>query len=142
MTEQDLINLRRTIYLIIQSTVNFEECAHKLLKMNIAKGYEHELVDMIIECCMMERIYQDFFGLLAERFCSIDDVYKDSFIKAFINHYNAIFKLEVNKIRNLGKLFGHLIYRFAIDWTIFEVIVLKPETTTAAGRMFLKILFK
>lgn len=40
LTEQDLINLRRTIYLAIQSTVSFEECAHKILKMNIAKGYE------------------------------------------------------------------------------------------------------
>lgn len=48
---------------------------------------------MIIECCMMERIYQDFFGLLAERFCLIDDLYKELFIKSFINHYNTIFKL-------------------------------------------------
>ena len=76
LTEQDLINLRKTIYLAIQSTVNFEECAHKIMKMNIAKGYEHELVDMILECCMMERIYQSFFGLLAERFCLIDDKFK------------------------------------------------------------------
>ena len=96
------------------------------MKMKIAKGYEHELVDMILECCMMERIYQTFFGLLAERFCLIDDLYKELFIKAFINHYNAIFKMEVSKIRNLAKLFGHLIYRFAIDWSMFQVIVLKP----------------
>lgn len=67
-----MINLRKTIYLAIQSTVNFEECAHKILKMNIAKDYEHELVDMILECCMMERIYQSFFGFLAERFCLVD----------------------------------------------------------------------
>lgn len=114
LTEQDLINLRKTIYLAIQSTVNFEECAHKILKMNIAKGYEHELVDMIIECCMMERIYQTFFGLLAERFCTIDDKYKETFIQSFINHYNNIFKQEANKIRNLAKMYGHLFARHAI----------------------------
>ena len=65
MTEQDLVNLRKTIYLALQSTVNFEECAHKLLKSNIARGHEHELVDMILERSMVERIYQSFFGLLA-----------------------------------------------------------------------------
>jgi pre-mRNA-splicing factor CWC22 len=37
-TEQDLINLRRTIYLVIMSSVNFEECCHKLLKLNIREG--------------------------------------------------------------------------------------------------------
>ena len=99
-------------------------------------------MDMIIECCMQERIYQTFFGLLAERFCNIDDLYKELFIKAFVGHYNSIFKQEANKIRNLGKLFGHLFYTRAIDWKIFEIITLKPDTTTAAGRMFLKIIFR
>jgi pre-mRNA-splicing factor CWC22 len=75
---------------------------------------------------MMERIYQTFFGLLAERFCTLDNKYKELFIQAFVNHYNAIFKLEANKIRNLGRLFGHLFCRFAIDWKIFQIIVLKP----------------
>lgn len=40
LTEQDLVNLRRTIYLTIMSSAGFEECAHKLAKMNIQEGYE------------------------------------------------------------------------------------------------------
>ena len=38
MTEKDLINLRRTIYLVIMSSVDFEEATHKLLKLNIREG--------------------------------------------------------------------------------------------------------
>ena len=38
MTEKDLINLRRTIYLVIMSSIDFEECTHKLLKLNIRFG--------------------------------------------------------------------------------------------------------
>ena len=34
-TETNLMGLRRTIYLTIQSSLGFEECAHKLLKMDI-----------------------------------------------------------------------------------------------------------
>ena len=33
-TETDLINLRRTIYLTIISSIDYQECAHKLLKLN------------------------------------------------------------------------------------------------------------
>lgn len=40
LTEQDLVNLRRTIYLTIMSSAGFEECAHKLAKMDIQEGYE------------------------------------------------------------------------------------------------------
>ncbi|CAN0498832.1 unnamed protein product, partial [Discosporangium mesarthrocarpum] len=41
MTEQGLVNLRRTIYLTIMSSAGFEECAHKLMRLNIPDGYEH-----------------------------------------------------------------------------------------------------
>ena len=32
--------LRRTIYLTIQSSLDFEECAHKLIKMQLKPGQE------------------------------------------------------------------------------------------------------
>jgi pre-mRNA-splicing factor CWC22 len=39
-TNADLINLRRIIYLTIMSSVNFEECVHKLMKLDIREGQE------------------------------------------------------------------------------------------------------
>lgn len=38
MSEKDIVNLRRTIYLVIMNSVDFEECMHKLIKMNIGEG--------------------------------------------------------------------------------------------------------
>lgn len=39
-TATDLINLRRTIYLTIMSSANFEECGHKLLRIKLRPGDE------------------------------------------------------------------------------------------------------
>ena len=39
-TETNLVALRRTIYLTIQSSLDFEECAHKLMKMELKPGQE------------------------------------------------------------------------------------------------------
>ena len=33
MTEKDLINLRKTIFLTIMNSVDFQEATHKLLKL-------------------------------------------------------------------------------------------------------------
>lgn len=41
-TETNLINLRRTIYLTIMSSVDFEEAGHKLLKIKLEPGQEVE----------------------------------------------------------------------------------------------------
>ena len=47
-TETNLIALRRTIYLTIQSSLDYEEAVHKLVKMKLKPGHEPELCHMIV----------------------------------------------------------------------------------------------
>lgn len=56
-TETDLVNLRRTIYLTIQSSMQADEAAHKLLSLQTKDGQERELLRMIIECGIQEKSY-------------------------------------------------------------------------------------
>lgn len=50
-TNTQTVVLRRAIYLTIMSSLNFEECAHKLMKMSIKDDDQMELCNMLIECC-------------------------------------------------------------------------------------------
>ena len=141
MTEQDLVNLRRTIYLTIMSSLDFEECAHKLMKLRLQREQFHEIVNMLLECCMQEKSYVKMFGLLAERFCLKLYEYRDEFEKAFEAQYSLCHRLETNKMRNVVKLFSHLLNTHAIRWKIFESITMTAEDTTSSSRIFVKILF-
>ncbi|XP_057684776.1 pre-mRNA-splicing factor CWC22 homolog, partial [Corythoichthys intestinalis] len=47
-TEVNLVAFRRTIYLVIQSSLDFEECAHKLIKMDFPESQTKELCNMIL----------------------------------------------------------------------------------------------
>ena len=142
LNENDSIKLRKVIYLTIISSVDFQECCHKLLKLNMKEGQEMELVNMIIECCIQERSYPRFFGLLAERLCVIKDIFKQNFEMQFENQYIKVHRFETNKLRNLAKLFAHLLYTNAIDWSVFRIIKLTEEDTTASSRIFCKIVFQ
>ena len=142
LNENDLIKLRKVIYLTIISSVDFQECCHKLLKLNMKEGQEMELVNMIIECCIQERSYPRFFGLLAERLCIINEIFKHNFEMQFENQYIKVHRFETNKLRNLAKLFAHLLYTNAIDWSVFRIIKLTEEDTTASSRIFCKIIFQ
>lgn len=66
LTEDEKMSLRRTIYLTIMSSVDFEECCHKILKMNIGLGQEEEVIKLKFKV-----IFIDFFcisiGLLHDR---------------------------------------------------------------------------
>ncbi|XP_030066002.1 pre-mRNA-splicing factor CWC22 homolog isoform X2 [Microcaecilia unicolor] len=141
-TEVNLVSFRRTIYLAIQSSLDFEECAHKLLKMEFPDSQTKELCNMILDCCAQQRTYEKFFGLLAGRFCMLKKEYMESFEDIFKEQYDTIHRLETNKLRNVAKMFAHLLYTDSIPWSVLECIILSEETTTSSSRIFVKIFFQ
>ncbi len=120
LTETELVNLRRTIYLTIMSSASFEECSHKLAKLRIPSGYEQELCNMLIECCANERSFQRYYGLMGQRFCMMKRVYQNAFDDTFLSNYTTIHRLETNKLRNVAKFFSHLLQTDALPWTCLE----------------------
>ncbi|XP_059628862.1 uncharacterized protein LOC132271492 [Cornus florida] len=141
-TETNLVNLRRTIYLTIMSSVDFEEAGHKLLKIKLESGQEMELNIMLLECCSQERTYLRYYGLLGQRFCTINKVYQENFEKCFVQQYSMIHRLETNKLRNVAKFFAHLLGTDALPWHVLAYIRLTEEDTTSSSRIFIKILFQ
>ncbi|KAL3921369.1 MAG: hypothetical protein SGILL_002780 [Bacillariaceae sp.] len=142
LTEADLVHLRRTIYLTIMSSASFEECAHKLARINIPEGRESELINMLIECCSQERTFLRYYGLIAARFCLMDDRWRDAFMEGFSEQYTTIHRLETNKLRNVAKLFAHLLYADAIPWSVLSIIHLNEDETTSSSRIFIKIVIQ
>ncbi|CAK8676947.1 unnamed protein product [Clavelina lepadiformis] len=141
-TETNLVALRRTIYLAIQSSLSFEECAHKILKMEFTEKDYPEICAMIVDCCSQLRTYEKFFGLLGERFCLLRKEFMENFEALFAQQYDTIHRLETCKLRNVAKFFAHLLHSDALPWSALSNIVLSEDTTTSSSRIFIKILFQ
>ncbi|CAL8265766.1 unnamed protein product [Lota lota] len=141
-TEVNLVSFRRTIYLAIQSSLDFEECAHKLIRMEFPDSQTKELCNMILDCCAQQRTYEKFFGLLAGRFCVLKKDYMEAFEGIFCEQYETIHRLETNKLRNVARLFAHLLYTDSVPWSVLECIKVSEDTTTSSSRIFVKILFQ
>ena len=141
-TNTDLVNLRRTIYLTIMSSLDFEEACHKLMKVQLPAGQESELPSMIVECCSQEKTYSKFFGLVGERFAKLNRLWTDLFEQSFANYYDTIHRYETNRLRNIARFFGHLLATDALGWHVFSVVHLNEEETTSSSRIFIKILFQ
>ncbi|TEY46366.1 hypothetical protein BOTCAL_0315g00060 [Botryotinia calthae] len=138
----DLVNLRRTIYLTIMSSIDPEECCHKLMKVALPPGQEPELPSMVIECCSQERTYSKFYGLIGERFAKINRLWTDLFEQSFAKYYDTIHRYETNRLRNIARFFGHLLSSDALGWHVLSIVHLNEEETTSSSRIFIKILFQ
>lgn len=138
----DLVALRKTIYLTIQSSISPEEAVHKLMKVNLPPGQEPELPSMIVECCSQATTYQKFFGLIGERFAKINRLWNELFEAQFATTYDTIHRYETNRLRNVARFFGHMFGSDAIGWHCLSAIVMTEDATTSSSRIFVKILFQ
>jgi pre-mRNA-splicing factor CWC22 len=73
---------------------------------------------MIVDACAQQRTYKHFFGLLAQRFCSLKKENVECFKRIFQDQYETISRLENIKLRNVAKLFAHLLATDAIPWSV------------------------
>jgi len=69
------------------------------------------------------------------------DLYAPKFHDLVVKTYANVHKMEVNKLRNGAKFFGHLLYTNALDWSCLSSIKLTEADTTSSSRIFIKILF-
>ncbi|OAL56563.1 MIF4G-domain-containing protein [Pyrenochaeta sp. DS3sAY3a] len=141
-TNADLVNLRRSIYLTIKSSGGFEECVHKLMRVNLPHGLEHELTTMIVECASQERTYEKFYGMVGERFCKLNRLWSDLFEDGFAHYYETVHRLETPRLRIIAQFFAYLLSTDAIGWHVFSVVKMNEDDTTASSRIFIKILFE
>lgn len=141
-TETNLVNLRRVIYLTIQSSLSFEEAAHKILKLQLKSSQLDIIANMILDCCTQQRTYLGFYGLLGQRFCELNHEITRHFEQIFETCYNTIQRLEGIKLRNVARFFAHLLVTDSISWTVLRCIVLSEDETCSASRVFIKILIQ
>jgi pre-mRNA-splicing factor CWC22 len=137
-TETNLVALRRTIYLTIQSSLDFQECAHKLLRMQLKPQQQAELCQMILDACAQQRTYERFFGLLAQRFCQLKSQFVECYELIFRQQYETCHRLETVKLRNVSRMLSHLLYTDSISWGVFECVRLNEQETTSSSRVYLK----
>ena len=65
-----------------------------------------------------------------------------TFEDCFGKQYSIIHRLETNKLRNVAKLFAHLLANDAISWGVLGCIRLTEDDTTSSSRIFIKYLFQ
>lgn len=139
MSQTELIQLQKTVYLTIMSSLTSDEAVHKLLKLN----YDPKiLTDIIIKSCLQEKVYSKYYGMISEILILKFPEFKLEFETKFITRYEVIHQLELNEIRNFGKLYGYLISTNKLPIDLLKVIKLTENDTNSSSRIFVKFLLK
>jgi hypothetical protein len=63
---------------------------------------------------------------------AIATAYGMSRLKKLLTYDDTIHRCGTNGLRNIARLFGHLLANDAISWTVFQVIKMNEDDTTGS----------
>ncbi|CCG26049.1 hypothetical protein CORT_0C06770 [Candida orthopsilosis Co 90-125] len=148
MTQSELLQYQKQVYLTVMSSMSSEEAVHKLLKLGHQRSQSKQqdsqiLCDMIIKCCSQEKTYSKYFGVIGEILCGKNQHWQNNFINLFKHYYSTIDNFEANALRNIGKFFGHLFVADVIPLEkAWEDVRITQQDTNPAKRILLKFIFQ
>lgn len=144
LTEQELTNFQKNVYLTIMSSMGPEEATHKLLKLPCIdpNRKEYMLADMVVKCCAQEKVYSKYYGLIGEILIVINKNWSTSFQNLFKENYENCYRYETALLRNIGAFWGHMLASDKLGWECLSIIKLTENDTTSSGRILIKFIFQ
>ncbi|VEU20875.1 DEKNAAC101698 [Brettanomyces naardenensis] len=142
LTEQELTNFQKNVYLTVMGSMGPEEAVHKLLKLEAIDPIRNEfmVVDMLVKCCAQEKSYSKFYGLIGEGLILVNRRWEDAFNQVFKENYATCHRFETTLLRNIGTFWGHMFASDKMGWEVMKIIELTEEETNSAQRILLKFI--
>ncbi|CAI4211791.1 unnamed protein product [Parascedosporium putredinis] len=137
----DLVNLRRTIYLTIQSAISPEEAVHKLMKIVLPRGRNPSSLHgcgVLQPVDHVPKVLWPHWGKVRQAQQALERALRGA-VQDHLRHHPP---LRDQPTTECGAVFGHMFASNAIGWHCMSAIVMTEDATTSSSRIFVKILFQ
>jgi nucleolar MIF4G domain-containing protein 1 len=71
-------DIRRAIFCIIMSAEDYVDAFEKLLRLDLSGKQDREIIRVIVDCCLQEKMFNKYYAVLASKLCSHDKNHKFS----------------------------------------------------------------
>lgn len=143
-TNNEDIEFKKRIYLILKSSLSSDEAAHKLLLLRIPDDEKYRVVEVLIKSMIQEPTFSKFFGLLADKLCASHRSWKLGFERIFSENItqDSLAEFDPSQLRILGKFWGHLLSSDFLGFEILQQIKMNERDSTPPLRILVKFIFQ
>lgn len=142
LSEEQVVAVRKHIFLQIRSSMRAEEIAHKLLK-HVPEEHSNIAASMVLETAHHEKSFDKCYPMVGEILCRSRLQYQVHFQELFVTYYaRKLEELTAKEITIVGRFFAFLFRKNSVHWSLLANIVLTEETTTVSTRRFIKDFFQ
>ncbi|TKW24263.1 hypothetical protein SEVIR_3G041200v4 [Setaria viridis] len=141
-------DIRRAIFCIIMSAEDYVDAFEKLLRLGLSGKQDREIIRVIVDCCLQEKMFNKYYTVLVSKLCSHEKNHKFSLQYCIWDHFKELDNMEPNRTMNLAKLVAEMLSNFTLSLATLKVVNLSnpvemtPERITHFQMLFETLLRK
>lgn len=131
-------DVRRAIFCIIMSGEDYLDAFEKLLRLDLQGKQDREIMRVLLECCLQEKLFNKYYSVLAIKFCKRDNNYATTLKYCLWDQFKVLDSMELMRSRNLAKFVVEMITSFSLSLSVLKKVDF-TYTTQMTGKVIIHI---
>ncbi|CAA0818758.1 MIF4G domain-containing protein / MA3 domain-containing protein [Striga hermonthica] len=134
---------RRAIFCIIMSGEDYIDAFEKLLRLDLPGKQDREIMRVLVECCLQEKVFNKYYCVLASKLCSHDKNHKFTLQYCLWDHFKELESMSLMRSMHLSKFTAEMIASFSLSLAVLKAVDLNdPMHLTSKRIMHFRMLFE
>lgn len=134
---------RKAIFCIIMSGEDYIDAFEKLLRLDLVGKQDREIMRVIVECCLQEKIFNKYYTTLASKLCEHDKNHKFTLQFCIWDHFKELESMPLLRSMHLAKFIAEMVGSFTLSLAVLKSVELSDVTQLTPKRiMHFRMLFE
>ncbi|KAL8233344.1 hypothetical protein R6Q57_003122 [Mikania cordata] len=128
---------RRAIFCIIMSGEDYIDAFEKLLRLDFQGKQDREIMRVLVECCLQEKVFNKYYCVLASKLCNHEKNHKFTLQYCIWDHYMEIESMELMRSMHLAKFIAEMVSSFTLSLAVLKKADLHDITKLTSRKIIM-----
>ncbi|KAL6509540.1 hypothetical protein OROGR_022850 [Orobanche gracilis] len=136
-------DIRRAIFCVIMSAEDYIDAFEKLLRLDLPGKQDREIMRVLVECCLQEKVFNKYYCVLASKLCSHDKNHKFTLQYCLWDQFRELDSTPLIRSMNLSKFTAEMVASFSLSLAVLKAVKLNDPIHLSPNKvMHFKMLFE
>ncbi|CAH8320157.1 unnamed protein product [Eruca vesicaria subsp. sativa] len=134
---------RKAIFCVIMSSEDYIDAFEKLLRLDLPGKQDREIMRVLVECCLQEKVFNKYYTVLALKLCEHDKNHKFTLQYCIWDHFKELESMSLQRSMHLAKFVAEMIVSFNLSLAVLKCVdFANPVQLTPKRIMHFRMLFE
>ncbi|KAK4770125.1 hypothetical protein SAY87_030657 [Trapa incisa] len=134
---------RRAIFCVIMSGEDYIDAFEKLLRLDLPGKQDRDIMRVLVECCLQEKVFNKYYTVLASKLCEHDKNHKFTLQFCIWDHFKKLEEMHLQRSMHLAKFVAEMVASFSVSLSVLKMVDFSdPQQLTPKRIMHFRMLFE